>query len=460
MQTCDVIKCVIYLRISQDRTGDGAGVERQRDDALALATRRGWTVVDIITDNDVSASGRKRREGFETALEMITEGEAQVLVAWSLDRLTRNMRDMVRLIETCQEREATVALVQGSDIDMATPAGRMTAGILAMVAKNETDMKSERQKRANLQRAESGQPHISGHRPFGFEVDGITVRESEAVWVRKAYALALAGRSLASITRDLNAADVLTSTGRRWTALSLRALLLRARNAGIREHKGVEHAGAWESIVPEEEYRAVKRMLTDPSRRKGPGGKVHKHLGSRLYVCSCGSLVRAAYRGDKRREYRCLECGKSRQADAIDAYIEEVVIQRLSRPDAVDLLDRGAEIDVMALRAQADALRDERRSLLSLIGTFTEAEIRTEASKKDVAIAALESQIADAGKRDILAPLIGADDVRAVWDGMRLDTRRAVVDTLMTVRLLPTARGVRGFKEDSVQLTPKRTTNR
>jgi hypothetical protein len=53
--------------------------------------------------------------------------------------------------------------------------------------------KAERQRRANRQRAEVGK-HFGTRRPFGFELDGVTVRPDEAVAVRDAFAGLLSGQ--------------------------------------------------------------------------------------------------------------------------------------------------------------------------------------------------------------------------------------------------------------------------
>src|SRR4051794_20863678 len=100
-------KAALYLRISLDKSGEGLGVERQRDDAIRLAELRGWDVAEVIEENSVSAAGKKARPGFERLLEMISAGQVQVVVAWNLDRLTRNRRDTVRLIELGQQHRIT-----------------------------------------------------------------------------------------------------------------------------------------------------------------------------------------------------------------------------------------------------------------------------------------------------------------------------------------------------------------
>ena len=132
----------LYVRVSEDKTGEELGVTRQRDDSLTLARQRGWIVAREHPENDTSAAGHKLRPEFEALLTAVAAGEVDAIIAWSLDRLTRNRRDTVRLIEACEPRRVVIALVRGSDLDMSTPAGRLTADILAGVARHEIEQKS------------------------------------------------------------------------------------------------------------------------------------------------------------------------------------------------------------------------------------------------------------------------------------------------------------------------------
>lgn len=82
-------RAVVYCRISQDRTGEQAGVARQKKDSEALTQQRGWDVTDVFIDNDLSAAGKTTRPGFERMLRAIDGGEVDIVIAWTLDRLTR-----------------------------------------------------------------------------------------------------------------------------------------------------------------------------------------------------------------------------------------------------------------------------------------------------------------------------------------------------------------------------------
>ncbi|ERG65316.1 hypothetical protein L332_12805 [Agrococcus pavilionensis RW1] len=68
---------LVYLRISEDRTGEEAGVERQRDDCLSLCARLGLDVAepDVFLDNDTSAYLDKKRPDFARMLARIKLGE-------------------------------------------------------------------------------------------------------------------------------------------------------------------------------------------------------------------------------------------------------------------------------------------------------------------------------------------------------------------------------------------------
>ncbi len=87
-------RAVIYARQSLDRSGESATVERQVQDCRALADSRGWGVVAVEQDNDVSASTGKARPGYKRVLGMVERRAGDRVVVWAVDRLTRRMRDL------------------------------------------------------------------------------------------------------------------------------------------------------------------------------------------------------------------------------------------------------------------------------------------------------------------------------------------------------------------------------
>lgn len=460
------MRAILYLRISQDKTGLQAGVTRQREDCEKRCRDRGWTIVAEHVDNDMSASSGKRRPGFEAMLQAVDRGDAEVVVAWSLDRLQRNRRDELRLYETCKARKATLSLINGPELDFTTATGEMVADQLGMVARFEVRMKSDRQARQQEQAAAAG-ARVGGRRPFGYEQDGTTVRPAEAAAVVDGFNALLSGVPLGQIARDWNAAGHVTGQKRwkgerrgepsPWRADSVRAVLTNPRYAGKRAHRGQVVADAvWPALVDESTWQAVRFILGDPTRRHGPNGSARALL-SGLAVCGvCGAPAQSG--GAARpgiRGYRCSAGAHfARMAVPVDEFVTAVMVERLSRPDAAELLVNHKKPDLDALRTEAVALRARLDTLATDFadGSLTASQLRAATGRARARLAAVESAMADAGRVDVLGPLVAAADVAAAWDGLSIARRRAVVDTLAVVRLHPVGRGTRTFRPESVRI--------
>lgn len=92
----------VYLRISEDRDGQQTATSRQLADCQAYCERRGWEVEEVFEDVDLSAfSTRVKRPQFARMLETLRAGEIAGVVTWKLDRLSRQQRDLVRVMEAC-----------------------------------------------------------------------------------------------------------------------------------------------------------------------------------------------------------------------------------------------------------------------------------------------------------------------------------------------------------------------
>lgn len=466
------MRAAVYLRISQDRAGTELGVTRQREDCEALVERRGWTLHDVYVDNDVSAKGDKVRPEWERLMADLEAGKIEVVVGWTIDRTLRSGRDRLRMLESGKQHGITIAIVRGSDMDLSTPAGRFAADMLGAVALNEIEVKADRQRRAAEQAAAMGKAP-AGPRAFGFTQDRSALVPAEATAIRAAYAGVLAGTKLAEIARRWNAQGLRSSRHKpteppRWSAETVKALLIKPRNAALRTHRDREVGPAqWPAIVPEETFRAAVAILTDPARLQSPPTRA-RYLLSGVARCGvCGETVQAGTR-QTYHTYRCRTLGHvARRGDYVDALIEGgtiegrhtpgIVVQLLSRPDARDLLIDHQQPDIDELRDQAQALRSRLDSLATEFaeGELTPSQLRTATVRLRSKLATVEQELADAGRVDILGDLITAEDVAEAWKALDTDRKRAVVDLLMTIKLLPAGQGARTFDPTTVEITPK-----
>ena len=128
---------VVYLRISEDRTGRQSGVSRQLEDCELLANRRGLTVAAVLVDNDLSAFDGTRRPGYEALIGHIRAGISRVVV-WHLDRLYRQPRELEALIDLVEDRALRIETVNGGPFDLNTHEGRLMARQFVAIAAYES----------------------------------------------------------------------------------------------------------------------------------------------------------------------------------------------------------------------------------------------------------------------------------------------------------------------------------
>ena len=166
----------IYARVS---TFDQEP-ENQLAEVRRYTAARGWTAVEYV---DRGVSGAKdRRPALDDLLRDARRRRFDVLVVWRLDRLGRNLRHLITLLEELQALGiAFVSLNEG--IDATTPAGKLQMHILGAIAEFERARIAERVK-AGLQRARAQGKRLGRPRkaPLTIVVPGGSVREAARMW--------------------------------------------------------------------------------------------------------------------------------------------------------------------------------------------------------------------------------------------------------------------------------------
>ena len=125
-----------YARVS--KSGDAQNLDLQYDALTEAGVAR-----EVIYED--RASGKKDdRPGLAACLKALREGDT--LVVWKLDRLGRDLRHLVTVVEELTERSIGLRVLtgQGAQIDTTTPAGRLVFGIFAALAEFERELIRER----------------------------------------------------------------------------------------------------------------------------------------------------------------------------------------------------------------------------------------------------------------------------------------------------------------------------
>lgn len=502
-------RAVIYTRISEDRDGDQLGTGRQEAACRQLATDLGWLVVRVLQDDDRTAYGkngmRAKRPAYAELLDLLADGRADAVIVWHVDRLYRQARDLEPLIDVVERTGTVVRPVTHGELDLASASGRMVARILASVSTHEVEHAIERMREKKAELRAAGHFHGGirgfGHKPLRKRAPGAAPQvpqtdPREAALIRQAAQDVLAyaadpqtGKSLGAICRDWNARGIRTPRGKEWGLPSLRAMITGARLAGLIEHDGeIVGPAQWEPILDVETWRAVRHVIRDPSRNSypdRPADRSIKYLGTGLYLChKCKELVRAggARTGEGQR-YRCTAGHITRYAEPIDDFVEQVLIARLSRPDAhaafpspESTTPAGPSMD--DLHARHAALNARLEALAEVFADDDEAdplEFRKASRNLRDKVTAVEQQITDMATAAAAARQPGpldavdlpelvrrheADPADALaWyrEQLTLDDRRKILATLVTVTILPGRRGrppagAPAFEPESVKI--------
>jgi site-specific DNA recombinase len=457
------MRTAIYTRISADQTGERLGVERQLEDCQAKADQLGWTVTARYDDNDLSAFNGKTRPGFEALLDAMKHAQIDAVLCWHTDRLYRSMKDLERLIDIADAGRIQLRTVNGGDLDLSTSAGRMLARILGSVARQESEHKGERQKRANIQKATAGK-WSTANRPFGYTQDGRRL-EPEATMVRTAVADVLAGKSIKQVAREWNATGVVGTRGSAFTAPNVRRILVSPRYAGLRVLNGkVVGPGKWEALIDEDAHDGLVLLLSDEKRIICTSFE-KKYLGSGVYLCGvCGGQLRHAMSGGRNTGQRKYECKLSNShvvisGEKVDEYVESVVLKLLSGSDIHRRITGSKDIDIDAFRARRAGLQAKKDELATLFtdGVLDAPGVRRESAKLTEQLATVTGVLADAARTSPTAKLLeAAATVEQAWADAAPDIKGKVLDELMTVTVYKAAsKGGPGNVYERVKIVPR-----
>lgn len=441
----------IYCRISIDTKGEGVGVERQERACREFAEASNLHISEVYKDNDISAYSGKKRPAYERLLKDLELGTINGVVCWHVDRLYRRSRDLERLVDIVEKTGAEIRTIKAGDLDLNTATGRMMARIVATISSYEVDHQIERQKASCADRAARGKFH-GGTPPYGYRAIGdghLEIVEHEAAIVRDVAASLLAGQSLMAIRDRLNAQHTYTRSGKPWRAPNLRTFVLNPATAGYRTHKGeIVGPGVWEAILPEDEWRAVTALLTDPTRRTQQG-TVRKWQGAGVYRCGlCGAPMYTWPGGNGKRSYACKKCGRVvRNQEKLDAYITEIIVGYLSRPENQLAIVAGkseTDIDLTALISKRSQLAERKAQLGALFatGVMNQAQVIRGNRELDLELKKVDRAIQQAREHNpVLELVLTEGDLRKRWPELSADQRAEVIRTLIDVRVMPGKRG-------------------
>lgn len=438
-------------------------------------------MVQVYTDNDLSAYSGKPRPAYLQMLEDAESGQFDALLAWHPDRLHRSPSELEHFMPTMERAGVHVETVQSKgQLDFSTPTGRLFARQLGSFARYEVEQKIERQHAQERQAAEQGKPKMGGTRPYGYADDRVTVIEHEADVIREWAERILQGESLTSVMRDLNARGARTPAtkaypeGKEWDRRGAKRMLCSPRVAGLRQHaRDSDHGvfrgdtallfdAVWPAILDRRTWDRVRTVL-DGADRRGPTPR--RYLLSNLLRCGrCGHGMiakRTSRDGRQVVRYFCNpHSGGCNRVHLASGYVEDFVR---------DAVREGIQSGAVLRRLQSDTTDDLRQAMERVSDIRTDLDAlasdhghqrisRSEwMAAREPLIARLEAAQRDLGRLETReahpALLIGLEAWDAAWEPASVTRRAAMLRAVLeAVEVAPAVPGRVRFDADRLTL--------
>ncbi len=342
----------LYVRLSRAADETNLSLDGMERDLRALAERLGADVAAVHVDDGISGAVRNR-PAFRAWLDDAREHRADVLAAWSVDRMTREgLPVAAEILDVLETTGVRLIDTQGIDSAGERSAFRLVFVIKAELARAELESMRTRA-RARAERAAVTGQWSAGAAPYGYRivrVDGrptLAIEPAEASAIVAAAQRVTAGEPLARIVREWNRDGVPPRRAKTWTSTSLLRVLTgptvrghaTRHGAVLRDTDGTARE-LWPPILSPglaEQVRAA--LVPQPGRGRRPGARADARLLSGLLRCAtCGRTLRASSSQGVAR----YACPAPEQACTARATINAAKVEQWAETELLDDLTRGA----------------------------------------------------------------------------------------------------------------------
>ena len=307
-------RVALVVRVSTDRqAGNPEGSLKNQLQRLRqhIAYKRDglgedWQEVALFELKGISGKSSLRRSELQPLLAGIRANQINVIACTALDRLCRNVRDFLELLELLNEHGVEFVCLK-QNYDTTTPQGKLFITIMMALAEFEREQTSERTKDAVRARAERGL--WNGGRVLGYDPDptnksSLVINQEEAAVVNAAFQLYLQTGSLKDTASALNERGHRTKSytsrrglvhpGKPFSLTAVQGLLknrafIAMKEIGKRNKRGVEVVPAvWPPIVPLETFDEVQQLMAANGQRRHNSAEGIKHVHVLVGLLHCG----------------------------------------------------------------------------------------------------------------------------------------------------------------------------
>jgi DNA invertase Pin-like site-specific DNA recombinase len=345
---------IIAARLSRKRRnseyGNGLGIDTQDECSREFAAYDGWNVVAVVADTKsgtVPPWDRKNLRDWVTQPDKLVLYDA--IIAYKTDRVSRgDQEDFTRIEHWATAHGKRIVIVDGPQYPARDDSDHWRWQAEKRLARQEWEQIRERNSR--YQKALIARGKLVGKPPWGYEIAGeykdktLVPNELGRTWVPLIFGHCAEGWSLSQIAAWLDAEDVPTANGDKWSPATLTNMMRRTTYVGYRRDGNGQIILKCEPLIDIDLFNRAQAALASRPKR-GPMVAENRSMCTSVLFCAhCFDspmyriYQRSGHGNSKNWYYRCTGrgtqrkgCGNMIRLEAIDKLVGEAM-ERLVRP--------------------------------------------------------------------------------------------------------------------------------
>ncbi|MBS4198581.1 recombinase family protein [Bacillus sp. FJAT-49732] len=375
------MRTAIYIRVStEEQAKEGYSISAQRRRLQSFCISQDWQISDFYIDEGISAKNTNRIN-LKRMIKDIKDDKIDCVLVYRLDRLTRSVFDLYKLLETfdkhnCKFKSATEVY------DTTTAMGRMFITIVAALAQWERENLGERISLGFAEKARQGKYPLN-FRPFGYDLNlkesKLYINEKEATTVRLIYNLYTDGHSGPQVCTYLNNRNITTRDGNKWNDKPVMDILKNPLYIGSFRWQDFIVEDTHDSIITKGQFELVQKIIS--SRRTTEPRRVSsRYIFSGKIKCkNCGDSLVGYFTSYNSKKYMNYRCGRKRTGQCIgsktvsETKLEEAFLDNIEQFDyeesfrqasekCVKILNNTHEVDIRALEKELEKVERRKKN--------------------------------------------------------------------------------------------------
>lgn len=261
-------KTGIYIRVStEEQAKEGFSINAQKEKLTAYSKINNWEDITYYIDDGLSGKNINERPSINNLIEDVKTNKINNVLIYKLDRLTRNVKDLINLIEIFETNNCSFNSIT-EKLDTTTAVGRMFIKIIGTFAEFERENLAERVSFGYEQKTREGN-YTNTNGVYGYDyINGnLTINNKEKELVNEIYNLYLKGYSMLKIANKLNQENIPTKRQGKWYQSTIKSILTNPLYIGKiryglhKKNKSFQVLGKQDSIISVNKFNKVQKLI-------------------------------------------------------------------------------------------------------------------------------------------------------------------------------------------------------